>query len=82
MNKIKCNFNGETYIINEKDKTFIIKLADKETILSFDKMNKIVKETKNVNRVYKPYSLLFFIDYKNKKINNWKNNIEIERVYY
>lgn len=73
MKIIECKCNGEIYTINEKDRTMEIKLADKTNVLSFEKLNEIIIDTKNVNRIYKPFSLLFYIDYKNNKLKNWKN---------
>lgn len=40
--------------------------------IDFETLDLIVKEYKNINRIHKPIALLLYTDYKNGKINNYR----------
>jgi len=54
------------------DFSMTIKKKNLEQNFDSDFINSMVAEYKNVNRIYKPIPLLFWIDVKNGKLSNWK----------
>ncbi len=65
------NLFGDIVVLDTDNKKMIIN--DKE--FTFDKMNEYVKLSRGANRIHKPMALLLYTDYKNGKINKWKDNI-------
>lgn len=60
---------GDLITLNTKERT--LQVNDNRPI-KFERLDEIVKETKNVNRLNKPIALLLYIDYKNGKISKYK----------
>lgn len=65
----KFKIFGDIIALNTEDKTIQI---NNNTPITFKRMDEIIQETKNVNRINKPIALLLYTDYKNGKINNYK----------
>ena len=65
----KYRIFGDVITLNTEEKT--LQVNDNKKI-SFERLNEIVKECKNVNRMHKPIALLLYTDYKNGKLNNYK----------
>lgn len=69
-NEICTVFMNDLFTYNKEDKSLKInediKLTEKE-------MNEVSKSYSGANRVHKPMGLLFWIDCKNGKANNWNN---------
>ena len=79
MNKLVIIHNtNETYIINTKAKTISLNTADNEKVFTFEKMDKIANDTKGINRMYKPFILQAYIDYKNNNLNKWQDKTIIK----
>ena len=79
MDKLIIIHNAdETYIINTKVKTISLNTADNEKVFTFEKMDKIANDTKNINRIYKPFILQAYIDYKNNNLNKWQDKTIIK----
>lgn len=66
----KFRIFGDVITLDTDNKT--LQVNDNKKI-SFERLNEIVKETKNVNRIHKPVALLLYTDYKNGKLNNYKD---------
>ena len=49
----------------DSDKKIVI--LPNKTIVTFEEMNQYIKNAKNVNRIHKPFILLYYTDYKNGK---------------
>ena len=79
MDKLIIIHNAdETYIINTKVKTISLNTADNEKVFTFEKMDKIANDTKGINRMYKPFILQAYIDYKNNNLNKWQDKTIIK----
>lgn len=54
----------ENFVFLEEEKLMIVN--DKKA--TFDYLNIMVKKWRNVNRIHKPFYIIFYSDWKNKKI--------------
>ena len=81
--KIVIDNMGETYTIDTDAKTYTVKTANGEKTFTFDEMNEFVKQARGANRLYKPYSLLAYTDYKNGNLKNWeiRQDLDDDLVY-
>lgn len=66
----KFRIFGDLITLDTEAKT--LQVNDNKKI-SFERLDEIVKEMKNVNRMHKPVALLIYTDYKNGKLNNYKD---------
>lgn len=66
----KFKIFGDIITLNTEEKT--IQINNNKSI-TFDRMDELVKECKNINRIHKPIALLLYTDYKNGKINKYKD---------
>lgn len=66
----KFKIFGDIITLNTEEKT--IRINNNKPI-TFDRMDELVKECKNINRIHKPIALLLYTDYKNGKINKYKD---------
>lgn len=66
--KAQATINGELYTVNDDfSVTFSI------GTIPADNMREYAEMFKGVNRIYKPYVILFWTDVKNGKAKNWVN---------
>lgn len=65
---VKLDINNKVININGKD-------------ITFKRMDEIVRDTKNVNRIHKPVALLLYTDYKNGKLKKYDNYLVEEAKY-
>jgi hypothetical protein len=73
MTTIKVyKFGVEQYIIDKKDEMMYCFFEDREYAVPFPIINDINKIFKNKNRLHKPLYLLFYNDWKNGNLKNWK----------
>lgn len=81
--KIVIDNMGETYTIDTDAKTYTVKTANGEKTFTFDEMNDFVRQARGANRIYKPYSLLAYTDFKNGNLRNWevRQDLNDEGVY-
>ena len=69
--KIVIDNLGETYTLDTDAKTYTIKTANGEKTFPFKKMDEFIKQYRGVNRIYKPFSLLAYTDYKHGNLKEW-----------
>lgn len=67
------NFYGCYCKIDKKSGDLFIKWANESWFKKFEKneMDEILKEWKNINRIYKPLPVLLYTDWKNWKIESY-----------
>lgn len=66
----KFKIFGDIITLNTEEKTIQI---NNNKPITFNRMDELVKECKNINRIHKPIALLLYTDYKNGKINKYKD---------
>lgn len=64
----------EKYFIDKENKILFLSLNNGKTkeSLSFKEADEYVKKYKNVNRIHKPFWLLFYTDWKNGRTSDWE----------
>lgn len=67
MKKFKI-FN-DIIILDTTNKTIQV---NNNKAITFARLDEIIEETKHMNRINKPIALLLYTDYKNGKINRYK----------
>lgn len=78
MAKIKIYKSvGETYFPDKENSTFYLTTDRGFFRATFKSMDDMVDEYRNVNRIHKPFYLLFYTDWKSNHTKEW-NPIIIE----
>ena len=66
----KFKIFGDIITLDKDNKTLQV---NNNKPITFKRLDEIIAETKHVNRIHKPVALLLYADYKNGKLNNYKN---------